>query len=539
MDNRRLLWHRVAASLLLVLQLAVMIYFGASKRFLHVDEWFTYTLSNGHFKPFLHSNNDHLNTKLDKAYFLDDTTVQGDERFSYDSVYYNAMKDIHPPLYFVLMHTISSFVLDSESKWIGIGLNLAFFLLNNLLLYLIARRLLGNRWLTLIPCAIWGFSAGAISAVVFIRMYEMLTFSVLASVYIYLGIRDGKPTRWQLLQLFGVHLFGFLTQYYFIIFAFFLWAAYAAPLLRRRQFKAVFLHAGAAAAGILAGVLVFPSSLLQISRSGRGQEAFTNFLNIHGYLKDIQTNFNILSKEMFHGSLAALLAILAVLLLGFYGYRYIKNRSLMQKSDAAPAARDMRWALVAVPVLCYILMVAKIAPYKADRYIFCVFPLVMLLFFLLARHAMGLYIKNQKLVCGIVMGLFLVLTALSYPNDITYLYLKNKSTAEVQAYERAYGKYDCYYLFKDHQVISQLMLGSRQMVLHEHAVILSLEDGLTKLDEMLNKGESGPVVLYIGQYKRWNAKDVLQQILAQTRYDEAVKILDAGEGTATEGYLLR
>lgn len=51
-----------------------------------------------------------------------------DNRFNYISVYYNQVLDVHPPLFYTLVHTVSSIFNNTFSKYIIFSINLVFFI---------------------------------------------------------------------------------------------------------------------------------------------------------------------------------------------------------------------------------------------------------------------------------------------------------------------------------------------------------------------------------------------------------------------------
>jgi len=51
-----------------------------------------------------------------------------DNRFNYISVYYNQVRDVHPPLFYILVHTVSSIFNNTFSKYIIFFINLPFFI---------------------------------------------------------------------------------------------------------------------------------------------------------------------------------------------------------------------------------------------------------------------------------------------------------------------------------------------------------------------------------------------------------------------------
>lgn len=51
-----------------------------------------------------------------------------DNRFNYISVYYNQVQDVHPPLFYMLVHTVSSIFNNTFSKYIIFSINIVFFI---------------------------------------------------------------------------------------------------------------------------------------------------------------------------------------------------------------------------------------------------------------------------------------------------------------------------------------------------------------------------------------------------------------------------
>ena len=100
-------------------------------------------------------------------------TLDKDELFNYFIVYYNTGEDVHPPLFYFAVHFVSSLMLGHFSKYIIFFVNLVFLLLT---LWVIRKILLILRKeYLIIPVTIfYGLSQGAISTVMFQRMYISL-----------------------------------------------------------------------------------------------------------------------------------------------------------------------------------------------------------------------------------------------------------------------------------------------------------------------------------------------------------------------------
>ena len=102
---------------------------------------------------------------------------------------------------------------------------MAAFCINFILLTWLAYMVSGkNRKLAFAVAAVHGCNGIIVSGVMFIRMYEWLTVFVLwcACLHVRAVIKKDMGAKKFLLPLMAVNYCGFLTQYYYIIFLFFL-----------------------------------------------------------------------------------------------------------------------------------------------------------------------------------------------------------------------------------------------------------------------------------------------------------------------------
>ena len=56
-------------------------------------------------------------------------------RFNYMSVYYNQIQDVHPPLFYMIVHTVSSIFYNTFSKYLIFFINIPFFIGTCVLIY--------------------------------------------------------------------------------------------------------------------------------------------------------------------------------------------------------------------------------------------------------------------------------------------------------------------------------------------------------------------------------------------------------------------
>lgn len=171
-----------------------------------------------------------------------------------------ALYDIHPPLYFWLLH---AWVLPfGTAPASGAALNIVLALLGTLALYGLARRVLGEpRWAALVAFA-WALSPAAIQVFIEARPYELL--SLLSVLLVWQALRfadrrgrEERPALGDAALLALVTAAGMLTHYYFALVAAGVCVLLASRLIavdRRR----LLLGLGSIGAGGLAFVAVHP-----------------------------------------------------------------------------------------------------------------------------------------------------------------------------------------------------------------------------------------------------------------------------------------
>lgn len=363
---------RITVCLLLALiaaQMLVAAAFGARKDGFDIDELFTYGLANGFEQPFIRPME---GVWTDGARFMDYLTV-GIHGHEYLNVYENQIADVHPPQYYLLVHAVCSvFKTDAVSKWSGIAVNLACFALTQIALFFLGCRLLARSFApapeALLPVAVYGFGAGAITGVVFIRMYALMTlWAVLLALALVVLWQQGQ-THANLFALKAALIGGFLTQYYFAILACMLCSAYFFAKLAARRAREAWRFAGSCFFALALAVAMFPWCMRHIFTGYRGRGAMEQAASLK--LTDLRRWCGILldamNGEQFSGLLSALLLLAALLL-----------AAALLRKRAIPRGQGMGLSLAALAAsMAYLTVIAAIAPYKVDRYILCVYPLV-------------------------------------------------------------------------------------------------------------------------------------------------------------------
>lgn len=306
--------HIVWFLIIWVVQMAAAFYFCTQKQGFHEDEYYTY-YSTARTAGFYVEDG----AWMDRETYRSEFVVLPGERFQYGLVKQVQSWDVHPPMYYWVFHTVASFVPNVFSKWIGLSVNLFFHGVNIILLtylsYLVSGR---DVRLAFLVTLVYGLSPAAMSGVVFIRMYEMLTTFVLLCAVLHMravqrGERKLSVVR-SLVPMAAVTYIGFLTQYYYFIFLFFLAISFCVWLLWRDRNLWNCLRYGISQ-GIAFGLayLTYPSFPAQMFRGQRGAQATENFFDLSNTLDRVWFFLDLMNGYVF-GYLFFLILLIIVLL---------------------------------------------------------------------------------------------------------------------------------------------------------------------------------------------------------------------------------
>ena len=362
--------------------------------------------------------------------FRDYVTVDGSDAFDYLSVYFNVKDDNHPPVHFMLLHTMSSLFPGTLSPWLGCTINLICVGITLWLLLRLGRKLSDifgmeeqGRLLGILAVLLYGLSTGALASVLLIRMYCLLSCLCVAllSIHVEKWKEHGFDRRNK--GLIAITVLGFLTQYFFLFYCLLLAAVTAAGLLCSKRIRELWIYIRSMVVAAVIGLVLFPFAIADVFSSGRGVEALDNLASgFAGYGARLLAFARILADrtvgDMLLGAGCATAVVLAVVLW------YRRHRG--QETGMTQAVRGILCMLI-IPVVGYYLLASRMSPYLVDRYVMPMFPMIALLFALLLcclgkRLAKASGWKERLVGIGLI-ALILVVQGLRLASyDGEYLY---------------------------------------------------------------------------------------------------------------------
>jgi len=259
--------YAVLLAAVIIIQCLTLVYiFQFRRTSYHEDEVFSYGLSNSYKYPFLYGSASYVPDNYD-VWLTGDTfrnyiRTNEETRFRYDSVWSNQAEDLTPPLYYTVLHTISSVNTGSFSWWYAFAINLVCFPVTAVFLYMLSAKLSRSKLTALLVCAFWGFTLIVQSNFIFLRMYAMATMFTVMYGYMSLRLVCGDRLTVRGAVLTGLVVFlGAMTQHFFLVSAFFLTAMVCLWLLIKKQSGDFWKLGISALAGVLLSFAVFPAAI--------------------------------------------------------------------------------------------------------------------------------------------------------------------------------------------------------------------------------------------------------------------------------------
>lgn len=446
-------------------------------------------------------------TKEDLLNYL---TIQKSDLGNYFSVWLNQTIDVHPPLFYFLVHFASGFSMNHFTKYTIFMVNFLFFLFTLLGIYKIMKNLTHKKWANL-AMVCYGASLGAMSTLLFQRMYMMLTAFSVWYLYYTLKFLQKDFTKKEKIIYSLIIFCGFLTQYYFCIYCVLLFGMAGFFLGKEKQFKKLktlfFLHL--IPAGL--GILFFPASIVHIFFSYRGLGSTSNksksFFEMLLYFIESLGESIGLSTLLF-------LILFAILML-----------ILIRKK-----VRAKNFILLFVPLVLFVLCMAKLSPFLGSdytsRYIMPMYPILVI--------AILFMISSMRTRCLFPIATSCVL-ALSIFQNITHTptYLFNDYKEAIQI-SKTYQ--DQYFLYVFDNYFTHLKDLPEMMNYQKHKIVNhNIFDFATlKEDKELNKQDS-----FILCFKGWiDFNPILEEITENTDFKKITFIKGIQETTSSYYYKL-
>lgn len=409
----------------------------------YIDEIYSYGLSNDTGADI------NMTFEYDKTYtpgaslYWDYVEVQKGEQFDYASVWKNQKNDVHPPLYYAILHTICSVFPNTFSKWYAGGINIFSALLTLFLVRKIVLLMTDNKYIRELLSVVFILTNGMLGGVSFFRMYMMAMMWVTLLSYFFLKQVDEAHNGRFYVKIGLVTVAGALTHYYVIVYAVLISCVYGIYLLWGRRIKETLFFVLTMIASGIVSVAIFPAMIQHIFFGYRGTEAIQNLSDKMSWWESVKAYYDFISQQMF-GKMLGYIIVALVLLAAI---RYSKNYF----EKAAGAGGEcfhfgferkviIRYALMLIPCFLYFLLISRVTFDAIDRYISPIYAVFYVAVMCIVYALQQCFFKGKTYMAVSVLMAALLISG-NYANS-TWSFLFRDSIAFMTAAEE-HSDYDC------------------------------------------------------------------------------------------------
>lgn len=266
---------------------------------------------------------------VENSYYTNLLNVSKENQFQYETVSQNCALSQRAPLYYYLLHTISSIFGSLHVFRLGFSINMVFLFLSAFVILAIGKKYFHSSWVGLAAALMYSLSLGCFSATVCATPYIMVSFFLLIACQIHLSILKEQDLPIYLYEgLVLVNILGNLTDYCYVLFHLMLGIVFIFALLYLGRVKEILYYLATSFVSLFLTVLINPSALLHIcSMAIKGVHQFVYDFTLEVFRTNCGSNLSILSGQLFmHTALLVVLLFLVLLV----SASFLKEKSFLE-----------------------------------------------------------------------------------------------------------------------------------------------------------------------------------------------------------------
>lgn len=431
----------ILLAVVLTIQAIALVHMGFQKKGMHIDEFYSYILSNSYDSAKIEYDSQVWNNWLSGNDFQKFVSVEKGEQFAYSKVYYNNTLDAHPPLYYFLLHTVCSFFPEQYTPWFGLALNIAIMLAVQVVLFFFAKEVTGSYLWGVAAAAFYGGMKAFFDTTLFIRMYPLLTLFTVLLAWKHYHLIKNPQKRSTIIWCFVITFLGTFTQYYFAVFAFFIAAAVCVWMLIRRDVKTLFIYGAAMAAAVICVFAVYPAGITQITGSGTnnvGNAVMENIFDFSEWQAAVDLMFQQ-ADEIITAGIANNFALVFCILIAATVLSVVFRNKQKDEENTVELKDFIPVVILLIVLIATVVLISHIsADFVYVRYVYNLFPL----YALIVSVVLYLTVKTLKLnkpisAAGFAAIWLMGTISLTQNNNCSYLFEERFATDSrmMQAYE--------------------------------------------------------------------------------------------------------
>lgn len=443
---------KILIIILIVIMSGIIFFYQIQKIGLHEDEGYTLCSSvnpnNGIIDAYDKDSQDPV--WRTKEYIKNALTLTPNNILNFKALYMNQSYDNHPPFFYTLVHFATLFFGGNFSLYSAFIVNIIAFVLS-CLVFIKILKILNKENLTIPVLILYGLSMGTISMVIFQRMYMVLTMFIL--LYFYLSLKlyknnfemDKKFT----IQLGVTTVLGFLTQYFFAIYAFFIFAIMLIEMIRTKKDKKIISkYIKSHIIYAIIGILLFVPCIKHLLFSDRGLTNLENsgyFAHVFDYLKHLAYAFSINNSNI---------PLMVIVLILFA----IATIALCIKTK-----EKFIVLITIVPSIFYYFIAVRMTSFQELRYIMPVIPFVILTFFFILNEFITF---KYNYIAFTIISIALVINGIVFSKPL-FLYENYKNILDIAKENQNKSFVYVYDNFFNHmQSVQEMMIYNRTLIVN-------------------------------------------------------------------------
>ncbi|WP_026495984.1 hypothetical protein [Butyrivibrio sp. WCD3002] len=474
-ENKERLISIFGALVMLSLLIAVI----SNKVGYHIDEISSYTRAN-HTYGYV-GEEGVCYTPANEPYIYLATATEGN-RFNYIQVWKTAGEGVHPPIYYILLHTLCSITPGVYNMWYAGGINIFFAILTFFVFRMLLKVFVDDFKIRTVITAFYVTCYGMLSIASFFRMYIIAMFWVTLLSYFFVNSIGKEFDKSLAIKLFLTTVGGALTHYYCIVFAVFISVTYGVYLLinKRKADVGKFCLTMALAGGC--SVVLFPRMIKHMFFEHRGEEAMENLSTISNYPERLTKFVGFINSSLFGKYMVVIFVGIAVLLL--LGLTGIKKENKVADKDMIA-----RYLMLICPTILYFLMVSKMASFVHERYIIPIYTISILWVICLLSASVNRFLNSK--ITAILLAVVLIVVSYNGYSNAKWTYLQLDDIEYLNALE-AYNGSDCVCLYDKIHRKNRLFTAADYF-----GSITFVDENNTELMKTVAENQKNPVILVI------------------------------------------
>ncbi len=298
-NKREIALNALVLLLTVAVVTGVFVYWGNHKIMWFCDEIYSYFTANSGsgLGPRIT-----YQTWYDGSFVVDDMSPEAGQFFR--RTINNVKVDDHPPVYFLTMHAASLVAGRSISKWIGLSVNLICVIGICIFAYFIFYMITRKKWAAFASAVALCLLPSMLTNGMLIRMYCMMTAWAMLYIFLSYLVMQENINKW--LKLFlhlalaGTTAFGFLTQYYFAVFAVGFTAVYTIYCVIRKWWKKLACYIVSMILAVGIATVLWEEWIDQIFYRYCGEEVMSKAGDFSNLLHELFIGLTYLPKLMFY-----------------------------------------------------------------------------------------------------------------------------------------------------------------------------------------------------------------------------------------------